>query len=103
MGKLSSVLSGIAAVLILVASSAIYIVDEREQAILFQLGEVIDVKTEPGLYFKLPIAQNVRYFDSRILTMDTEEPERFITSEKKKRFGRSVREVAYYRCKTVLH
>lgn len=83
MGKLSSVFSGIAAVLILVASTAIYIVDEREQAILFQLGEVIDVKTEPGLYFKLPIAQNVRYFDRRILTMDTEEPERFITSEKK--------------------
>lgn len=83
MGKFSSLLSGIAVVLVLVASSAIYIVDEREQAILFQLGEVIDVKTEPGLYFKLPIAQNVRYFDRRILTMDTEEPERFITSEKK--------------------
>lgn len=83
MGKLSSVLSSIVAVLVLVASSAIYIVDEREQAILFQLGEVVDVKTTPGLYFKIPIAQNVRYFDSRILTLDTEEPERFITSEKK--------------------
>ena len=64
-------------------SSAIYIVDQRQQAILFQLGEVIDVKTEPGLYFKIPLAQNVRYFDKRILTMNTEEPERFITSEKK--------------------
>ena len=83
MGKLSSVLSSIVVVLVLVASSAIYIVDEREQAILFQLGEVVDVKTTPGLYFKIPIAQNVRYFDSRILTLDTEEPERFITSEKK--------------------
>lgn len=83
MGKISSVLSGIVAVLVLVGSSAVYIVDEREQAILFQLGEVVDVKTSPGLYFKIPIAQNVRYFDSRILTMDTEEPERFITSEKK--------------------
>ncbi len=83
MGKLSSVLSGIATVLVLVASSAVYIVDEREQAILFQLGEVVGVKTSPGLYFKIPILQNVRYFDSRILTMSTEEPERFITSEKK--------------------
>lgn len=83
MGKLSSLFSGIIVVLVLVASSAIYIVDEREQAILFQLGEVVDVKTSPGLYFKIPIAQNVRYFDSRILTMDAEEPERFITSEKK--------------------
>lgn len=64
-------------------SSAIYIVDERQQAILFQLGEVIDVKTEPGLYFKIPVAQNVRYFEKRILTMDTDESERFITSEKK--------------------
>ncbi len=40
-------------------------------------------KDIPGLYFKIPLAQNVRYFDSRILTMDTAEPERFITSEKK--------------------
>jgi modulator of FtsH protease HflC len=70
-------------VLFLVASSSLYIVDQRQQAILFQLGEVVDVKTSPGLYFKIPLAQNVRYFDSRILTMDTAEPERFITSEKK--------------------
>ncbi|GAB1719805.1 MAG: protease FtsH subunit HflC [Nitrosospira sp.] len=67
----------------LIASSSLYIVDQRQQAILFQLGEVVDVKTSPGLYFKIPLAQNVRYFDSRILTMDTAEPERFITSEKK--------------------
>jgi membrane protease subunit HflC len=67
----------------LLATSSLYIVDQRQQAILFQLGEVVDVKTSPGLYFKIPVAQNVRYFDSRILTMDTAEPERFITSEKK--------------------
>ena len=70
-------------VLFLLASSSLYIVDQRQQAILFQLGEVVDVKTSPGLYFKIPLAQNVRYFDSRILTLDTAEPERFITSEKK--------------------
>ncbi|SFW10703.1 protease modulator HflC [Nitrosovibrio sp. Nv17] len=69
--------------LFLLASSSLYVVDQRQQAILFQLGEVVDVKTSPGLYFKIPVAQNVRYFDSRILTMDTAEPERFITSEKK--------------------
>lgn len=83
MKNLTSVFSGIAIAIFFLGSSAIYIVDERQQAILFQLGEVIDVKTEPGLYFKIPIAQNVRYFDKRILTMNTEEPERFITSEKK--------------------
>ncbi len=83
MKSFTSVFSGIVIAIFFLGSSAIYIVDERQQAILFQLGEVIDVKTEPGLYFKIPIAQNVRYFEKRILTMNTEEPERFITSEKK--------------------
>jgi membrane protease subunit HflC len=69
--------------LIVLAASSLYIVDQRQLAILFQLGEVVDVKTSPGLYFKIPVAQNVRFYDSRILTMDTAEPERFITSEKK--------------------
>jgi membrane protease subunit HflC len=79
----TSTIVGIVVALFLLASSSLYIVDQRQQAILFQLGEVVDVKTSPGLYFKIPLAQNVRYFDSRILTMDTAEPERFITSEKK--------------------
>ena len=39
--------------------------------------------TEPGLNFKIPMIQNVRFFDNRILTLDNNEPERFITSEKK--------------------
>lgn len=86
MKNLSSSLLGIIVAIIFLASSVIYIVDERQQAVLFQLGEVIDVKTSPGLYFKIPIAQNVLYFENRILTMDTDEPERFITSEKE-RFG----------------
>jgi modulator of FtsH protease HflC len=50
---------------------------------VFQLGEVVRVISAPGLYFKIPLAQNVRYFDSRILTLDAVEPERFITAEKK--------------------
>ncbi len=83
MKNLTSVLAGVLVAVFFLGSSAIYIVDERQQALLFQLGEVIDVKTEPGLYFKIPIAQNVRFFEKRILTMDAEEPERFITSEKK--------------------
>jgi membrane protease subunit HflC len=78
----STILVALVAIFLLAASS-LYVVDQRQQAILFQLGEVVDVKTSPGLYFKIPLAQNVRYFDSRILTMDTAEPERFITSEKK--------------------
>jgi len=83
MKAVSSIFGGLLLLLGVFGSSAIYIVDEREQALLFQLGEVVDVKTSPGVYFKIPIAQNVRFFDSRILTMDSEEPERFITSEKK--------------------
>ena len=72
----------IAAVLVLLGAS-IFTVDQRQYAIVFQLGEVREVITEPGLNFKWPMIQNVRYFDKRILTLDSSEPERFITSEKK--------------------
>jgi membrane protease subunit HflC len=81
--KSQSTLLGIIIALFLLASSSLYIVDQRQRAIVFQLGEVVDVKENPGLYFKIPMVQNVRFFDSRILTMDAEEPERYITSEKK--------------------
>ena len=83
MKKYTSPLLGAIAALFFLASSALFIVDQRQHAIVFQLGEVVDVKTLPGLYFKIPLVQNVRYFESRIMTMDTVEPERFITSEKK--------------------
>lgn len=68
---------------LIVLSLSIFVVDQRQNAIVFQLGEVVSIKTAPGLYFKIPLMQNVRYFDSRILTLDTGEPERFITAEKK--------------------
>ena len=68
---------------LVVLSGSMYTVDERQNAMVFQLGEVVSVKKKPGLYFKLPMVQNVRYFDTRILTLDAGDPERFITSEKK--------------------
>jgi modulator of FtsH protease HflC len=68
---------------LVVASLSLFIVDQRQNAIVFRLGEVVDVKHDPGLYFKIPLLDNVRYFDTRILTIDTAEPERFLTSEKK--------------------
>ena len=80
--NISKILIGVAVALILISMS-MFVVDQRQNAIVFQLGEVVSVKTEPGLYFKVPLMQNVRYFDSRILTLDTGEPERFITAEKK--------------------
>lgn len=69
--------------LALVASGSLFTVDQRQNAIVFQLGEVKEVVTSPGLHFKWPMIQNVRYFDMRILTYDDSEPLRFITSEKK--------------------
>jgi membrane protease subunit HflC len=66
-----------------VLSFSLFTVDQRQAAVVFQLGEIVSIKTQPGLYFKLPLVQNVRFFDKRILTIDTPEPERFITSEKK--------------------
>jgi len=83
MKKNQGILLGIIIALFILASSSLFIVDQRQKAIVFQLGEVVDVKTDPGLYFKIPMVQNVRFFDSRILTMDAEEPDRYITSEKK--------------------
>ncbi len=70
-------------VALVVLSGSMFTVDQRQNALVFQLGEVVGVKTKPGLYWKLPLVQNVRYFDTRILTLDATDPERFITSEKK--------------------
>ena len=72
-----------AVVVLVIASLSMFVVDQRQTAIVFQLGEMISVKTAPGLYFKVPLMQNVRFFDSRLLTLDTGEPERYITAEKK--------------------
>ena len=79
---LSNVLIPVVALLVGLSMS-VFVVDQRQTAIVFQLGEMVSVKSEPGLHFKLPVVQNVRYFDRRILTLDAAEPERFITAEKK--------------------
>ena len=65
---------------ILIASSALFTVDQRQNAIVFQLGEVKEVVTRSGLHLKWPLIQNVRVFDMRILTFDDPEPLRFLTS-----------------------
>jgi membrane protease subunit HflC len=74
---------GVLVVAAVVASLSLFTVDQRENAIVFQLGEIRHVIAEPGLRFKFPLIQNVRYFDKRVLTLDTPDAERFITSEKK--------------------
>ena len=65
------------------AGSMLFTVDQRQYALVFQLGEIKEVIQEPGLSFKWPMIQNVRFFDRRILTLDSVEPERFLTAEKK--------------------
>ena len=80
--SLGTIMVIVIAVLI-VLSMSLFTVDQRRTAIVFRFGEVISIKKDPGLYFKVPFLDNVRYFDVRILTIDTAEPERFLTSEKK--------------------
>jgi membrane protease subunit HflC len=72
-----------AVVALLVLSMSVYTVDQRKAAIKFQLGEVISMQTEPGLYFQVPILQNVRLYDTRIQTFDSKDAERFLTAENK--------------------
>jgi membrane protease subunit HflC len=80
--NLGAILVG-ALVTLIVGALSLFVVDQRQHAIVFRLGEVVDVKKAPGLYFKIPLLDNVRSYDVRILTIDTAEPERFLTSEKK--------------------
>ena len=66
------------------AQTCLYTVGEREYAMLFALGELKTVVTEPGLHFKLPAPlQNVVYLDKRILTLDASGADLVQTSEKK--------------------
>ena len=72
-----------AVAVLLAASQSMFTVAQTQYAIKFQLGEVVEVISEPGLHFKLPVVQNVKYFDRRNLTLDIPEPDRVTTSEKK--------------------
>lgn len=72
----------VAVVLAAFIGMSTFVVHEREVAVKFKLGEIVSVITEPGLYFKIPVLNNVRFFDARILTLDTP-AQRFLTSEKK--------------------
>ncbi|MGR9107445.1 MAG: protease modulator HflC [Gammaproteobacteria bacterium] len=62
--------------------SSVFVVHQTEKAILFEFGKIIKSDYSPGLHFKIPIYNNVKFFDARVLNMDAK-PERFLTSEKK--------------------
>lgn len=65
-----------------VGSSAVYYVDEREKALVFQFGEIVRSTDEPGFHFKTPLINNVKFFDARVQTMDSD-PELYLTQAKK--------------------
>ena len=69
-------------IVVAILFSSIYFVDEREKAIKFQFGEIVESDIPPGLHFKLPFINNIRYFDARVQTMDAD-PELYLTIEKK--------------------
>jgi membrane protease subunit HflC len=81
MNNLKFILLLVGLVVVVIWSST-FIVHEREVAIKFKLGEIVESDYEPGFYWQIPIINNVIKFDSRILTLDTPS-ERFLTSEKK--------------------
>jgi len=68
--------------LVLLSLSA-FTVNQTQYVLVQRLGEIVSVKKEPGLYFKVPFVDNLKYFDNRILTLDWEQPAKFITSENK--------------------
>ena len=80
-GRQMTLLIGLV-VLVGIASNAIYVVNERERAVLLQFGEVVDTDIKPGLHFKMPIVNDVRRFDARLITLDSS-PQRYLTAEKK--------------------
>jgi len=81
--RLLAAIAGLIALAYVLAFS-IFIVDQRNFAVVFAFGQIVRDIEQPGLQLKYPAPfENVRFFDRRILTIDTPEAERFITSEKK--------------------
>jgi len=72
----------LAALVLLVVSNSVYIIKETQRGVLLQFGEVVEPDLKPGLHFKIPFVNNVRKFDGRLLTVDSQ-AERFFTQEQK--------------------
>ena len=83
MNRIVSVVVGLL-ILFMIASSTLFVVDQRQYAVVYSLGEIKDVIAEPGLKFKLPPPmQNVVFLDRRVQTLDSSEPRAIFTAEKK--------------------
>ena len=84
MNKLGFILTSLL-VALAIASSMLFVVDQRQFGVVFQLGQIKQVVTEPGLNFKLPPPfQNVSYIDKRLLTLESTDTEPMLTAEKQR-------------------
>ncbi len=92
----TSLILGLIALFVLL--STVFVVDQRQYAIVFALGEVKQVINQPGLHFKLPPPfQNVLFLDKRILTIDSARDRSFHHGRKEEHSGRYLRQMAYHR------
>ncbi|MCO5976505.1 protease modulator HflC [Ideonella oryzae] len=82
MNRIALLVGGVL-VALMVAASTMFVVDQRKVAVVYMLGEIKEVITEPGLKFKLPLFQNVVFLDRRIQTLDSPENRPIFTAEKK--------------------
>ena len=78
----STTMTVLAALILGITLNSVFVVNDKEHAIVFQFGEAIRPNVDKGLNFKIPIIQNVKKFDSRLQTLD-EEPDRILTVESK--------------------
>jgi len=78
----STIMTVLAALILGITLNSVFVVNDKEHAIVFQFGEAIRPNVDKGLNFKIPIIQNVKKFDSRLQTLD-EEPDRILTVESK--------------------
>ena len=74
---------GLVLLLIIILANSLFVVSDRQTAILLRFCEIVDPKIESGLHFKVPILHTVRKFDSRVLTLDAV-PQPYFTAEKKR-------------------
>ena len=82
MKKSNIFISAFSLIAVIFISQSLFVVSEVERAVKLRFGEIVQFDVQPGLHFKWPIINSVRYFDSRILTLDAQ-PQRYLTSEKK--------------------
>ena len=84
MNRVGFIVSTLLVVLALL-SSMLFVVDQRQFGVVYALGQIKDVITEPGLHIKMPPPfQNVRYLDKRLLTLDSTDTEPMLTAEKQR-------------------